>query len=160
MLKSMACTWSLISCSTMHCWFCCCWHHHWNMACWIRNSGTEFKSRTETIPLLAWSDPILNLTKSPEIIKTNQLTESEFSSLCNQYNQTVNDPNFTEDQLDSLVGMMILNETARIKWSFLEDTSQTLSASLETIKTMMSYCQMERFIRGMSRYLLLSLIRS
>ena len=102
--------------------------------------------------MLAWSQAILNLTKSPEIIKTNQLTESEFSSLCNQYNQTVNDPNFTEDQLDSLVGMMILNETTRIKWLFLEDTSQTLSASLETIKTMMSYCQMERFIRGMSRY--------
>ena len=56
---------------------------------------------------MALSQAILNLTKSPEIIKTNQLTESEFSSLCNQYNQTVNDPNFTEDQLDSLVGMII-----------------------------------------------------
>ena len=53
----------------------------------------------------------LNFKKSPEIIKTNQLTESEFSSLCSQYNQTINDPNFTEDQLDSLVGMMILVES-------------------------------------------------
>ena len=143
----------------MHCRFCCCWHHHWNLARWLRNSGTEFKRRIEIIPLLASSQAILNLTKSPEIIKTNQLTESEFSSLCNQYNQTVNDPNFTEDQLDSLVGMIKLNETTRIKSSFLEDTSQTLSASLETIKKMMSYCQMERFIRGMSRNLLLSLLR-
>ena len=93
----------------MHCRFCCCWHHHWNLARWLRNSGTEFKRRIEIIPLLALSQAILNLTKSPEIIKTNQLTESEFSSLCNQYNQTVNDPNFTEDQLDSLVGMIKLN---------------------------------------------------
>ena len=143
----------------MHCRFRCCWHHHWNLARWLRNSGTEFKRRIEIIPLLALSQAILNLTKSPEIIKTNQLTESEFSSLCNQYNQTVNDPNFTEDQLDSLVGMIKLNNQSNTM-IVLEDTSQTLSASLETIKTMMSYCQMERFIRGMSRNLLLSLIVS